>query len=381
MKRFKEIAAALGLTTVAALALTACGDDASAGGKDVAVTLTDAGCTPDQIDVAAGPVTFQVINGGTSAVTEMELKDQGGVILGEAENVVAGVPGKFSLNLQPGDYVVNCPNGSSEDQGTLTVTGEATSAPKGASAALLKKATSGYKAYVEDELETLDTDVDAFVAALASGDLQKAKDLYGPSRYHYETVEPVAESFGNLDPRIDARINDVKSPSDFTGFHRIEKTLWQDGTTKGTEPYAKQLQKDVETLQRKAKGIELQPAQLANGAVELLNEVSTSKITGEEDRYSHTDLSDFAGNLEGSEKAFLLLAPALDETGNEDLVKTIKAKFASVHKTLQIYENDTPLGYALYGGLTEKDKQRLAGEVGSLAESMSTVAAKVSGAG
>ncbi len=55
---------------------------------------------------------------------------------------------------------------------------------------------------------------------------------------------------------------------------------------------------DVNTLSSGVQDIQLQPAQLANGAVELMNEVSNSKITGEEDRYSHTDLSDFEGQPE-----------------------------------------------------------------------------------
>ena len=77
-----------------------------------------------------------------------------------------------------------------------------------------------------------------------------------------------------------------------------------------------------------------QPAQLANGAVELLNEVAGSKITGEEDRYSHTDLADFEANVAGAQKAFELLRPALIERKDGALVKTLNARFADVQKGL-----------------------------------------------
>ena len=87
--------------------------------------------------------------------------------------------------------------------------------------------------------------------------------------------------------------------------------LWVGNSTKGTGPYADELMKDVNTLAQKAGTLSYQPAQLANGSVELLNEVAGSKITGEEDRYSHTDLSDFQGNLTGALVAFKLLRPAL----------------------------------------------------------------------
>jgi iron uptake system component EfeO len=368
--------------TAAATALAACGDSTSGtkGSEQIAVTLTDSGCTPQHISVASGPVTFNVTNGGTSKVSEMELKNGDGVILGESENVVEGIKGSFSLKLDPGKYVVSCPTGDTEDQGTLLASGTAKAKPKGASAALLEQATSAYKAYVEAEVAQLRAGVARFAAALESGDVAHAKELFGPVRAHYETIEPVAESFGDLDPEIDARVNDVEKLSEWSGFHRIEKTLWQANTTRGAEAYARKLRRDVDTLARKVRTLGLQPAQLANGAVELMNEVANSKITGEEDRYSHTDLSDFEGNLAGSRKAFELLIPALHQTGHAKLVSEIEQRFAAVQNGLDAYRRKTPLGFASYGELTPADRRALAREVGALDEPLSTVAAKVSGA-
>jgi iron uptake system component EfeO len=366
---------------MAAIGLSACGSSSStSGGKSVAVTLTDSGCTPQQISVAAGPVTFEVTNGGTSKVSEMELKNSSGVILGESENVVEGLHGKFSLNLAAGKYVVNCPSGDAEDQGTLQATGTAQVRTDAASTALLAQATAAYQRYVEGEVAQLRAGTERFVAALKSGDVASAKALFGPVRAHYEAIEPVAESFGKLDPEIDARINDVEHESEWTGFHRIERTLWQQNTTAHTAAYAAKLQRDVRTLQRRVQTLKLQPAQLANGSVELMNEVTNSKITGEEDRYSHTDLSDFQGNLAGSREAFQLLRPALRQTGNAALVKTIEQRFADVQHGLDSYKRDTPLGFALYGELSEQDRQKFAKQAGALDEPLSTIAAKVTGA-
>jgi iron uptake system component EfeO len=365
---------------VAATALTACGDSSGKGSREVAVTLTDTGCTPQHISVAAGPVTFNVANGGTTKVSEMELKNTSGVILGESENIVEGLHGKFSLDLAPGKYIVSCPSGDGEDQGTLEATGTARVKTDAASAALLGQATDRYQRYVGGEVARLRAGTARFVSALKAGDLDRARALFAPVRAHYEAIEPVAESFGKLDPEIDARINDVEDLSEWSGFHRIERALWDQHTTRGTQPYAAKLLRDVETLQRKVRSLQLQPAQLANGAVELMNEVSNSKITGEEDRYSHTDLSDFQGNLAGSREAFELLRPALRQTGNEELVKTIEQRFADVQHSLDAYKRDTPLGFAPYGELTPADRQRLAREVGALDEPLSTIAAKVTGA-
>jgi high-affinity iron transporter len=128
-----QVMLAICAAIAAAALLAACGSASPKGSKVLAVTLTDSGCTPQHISVASGPITFDVTNGGTSKVSEMELKDGSGVILGESENVVDGLKGKFSLNLGPGKYVVNCPSGDAEDQGTLVATGTATAQPKGAS--------------------------------------------------------------------------------------------------------------------------------------------------------------------------------------------------------------------------------------------------------
>jgi iron uptake system component EfeO len=58
------------------------------------------------------------------------------------------------------------------------------------------------------------------------------------------------------------------------------------------------LQKDASNLREEVKEVELEPVDLVTGSVELLNEVSAGKITGEEDRYSHTDLYDIHANVE-----------------------------------------------------------------------------------
>src|SRR5262249_10141693 len=109
----------IALAALAASGLAACGSNgngaAAEGASKLAVKLTDHGCAPARASAPAGPLTITVANAGTSAVTEMELKNTDGVILGERENVVAGLSGSFTLNLQPGRYVMSCPNGDSED--------------------------------------------------------------------------------------------------------------------------------------------------------------------------------------------------------------------------------------------------------------------------
>ena len=366
------------LVVVLAIVAAGCGGSKADGPQVLEVTLVNEDCSPEKLTARSGSVTFEVENGGTSRVSELEIKQPDGVILGEKENVVGEIRGAFTLTLQPGRYVLSCPTGDDDNQGELIVSGEAVASPS-LPRAELNAAVAAYRVYVADQVMLLGKGVNRFAAALRAGDLAKAKALFGPVRLNYERIEPVAESFGGLDPKLDAREGDVAEGTEWTGFHRIEQILWVGGTTAGTAQLAKQLRADVATLEQKVGSLHFQPPQLANGAVELLDEVANSKITGEEDRYSHTDLSDFQGNLEGSRKAFELLRPALVKEGERKLVNTIAARFAAVQAGLDKYRRATPLRFALYSELTAADRRTLSQQVIALAEPLSTVAGKVSG--
>jgi iron uptake system component EfeO len=238
----------------------------------------------------------------------------------------------------------------------------------------LDKAADGYRTYVQGQSKVLLHRTGPFVAAVKAGDVAKAKQLFAAARFPYEAIEPVAESFGNLDPEIDARVNDVATGDDWTGFHRIEKALWTDKSTTGMSPIADKLLVDVKQLDEKVATATYTPDQLANGASELLGEVSKSKITGEEDRYSHTDLSDFDANLAGSQAAYDLLAPALAKR-DAALATTISTRFAAVRKELEATKKGGE--YPSYTTVDTAQRRTFSQLVDALAEPLSQVAAKL----
>jgi iron uptake system component EfeO len=236
-----------------------------------------------------------------------------------------------------------------------------------------QEAVDRYRSYLVEQTRLLVERTQAFVKALNYGNVDQAKRLYPTTRMPYEAVEPVAESFGGLDPDIDAREVDVP-PASFRGFHRIEKALWVDNTTKGVRSVAAKLLADIKRLQALVYTIKLSPAQVANGANELLTEVSSSKITGEEERYSHTDLWDFEANVLGAKAAFDSVKPLLAQQ-EPQLAQEIDQRFADVEDTLRPYRRGD--GFVLYGELTEQDKRQLAQSIDALAEPLSQVAAVV----
>lgn len=238
-----------------------------------------------------------------------------------------------------------------------------------------KAAVADYRAYLEQNTAELVAKTKPFVAAVVAGDVSEAKELYPAARIPYERIEPVAGSFGDLDPRIDAREDGVPA-EEWGGFHRIEKALWVEDTTKGMAPVAKQLQADVEELDEKVKTVELDAVEIANGANELLAEVSGSKITGEEERYSHIDLVDFEANVEGSLAAFESAKPLLDPI-DADLAGEIEADFKMVFNSLQPYRTED--GFVSYTELRNSDTRTLATGIDTLAEKLSRVPAAIAG--
>ena len=230
----------------------------------------------------------------------------------------------------------------------------------------LSKETAEYKAWVQTQIDSLLTDTQKFVALLEAGKLEEAKALYPKARMYFERSEPIAESFGDLDPRIDNREADLEPNEVWTGFHAIEKILWTQNTTKGTEKLGKQLIADVKELHAKIPTAEVTGDLMVQGSVDLLNEVSTSKITGEEEIFSHTDLYDFKANIEGAEKIFAILKPKI-QAKNPALVTELEQKFGAVNQLLakhQVGQQD----YKSYKELTPADTKALAEAVNKLGE-------------
>jgi len=239
----------------------------------------------------------------------------------------------------------------------------------------LDAAAGKYQDYVDGQSELLVDRTEGFVAAVKAGDVEEAKGLYASSRIPWERIEPIAEKFGTLDPEVDAREGDVPDRQ-WTGFHRIEQALWVEDTTEGQAEYASDLMADVRRLERKVDDVRLQASDPVFGAVELLNEVSATKITGEEERYSHTDLYDIAANVEGAKVAFDFVKPVVKRE-NPDLAAQIDARFADVEQELQPYRRDD--GWVSYEEVDENERRELSQKIDALAEPLSRVGRVLSG--
>ncbi|MDO4700182.1 MAG: iron uptake system protein EfeO [Moraxella sp.] len=229
----------------------------------------------------------------------------------------------------------------------------------------LSAETAEYKTWVEGQIDQLLTESEKFVALLAAGKLDEAKALYPKARMYFERSEPVAEIFGDLDPRIDNREADLEQGEKWTGFHAIEKILWTQNTTEGTKELADQLIADIKELRAKIPTAEVTGELMISGSVDLLNEVSTTKITGEEEIFSKTDLYDFKANIEGAQKIFEILTPKL-QAKDPALVKTLEERFKAVHDLLDSHKKGDE--FKFYNELSADDTKALAEAVNKLGE-------------
>jgi iron uptake system component EfeO len=365
------------------------GTGLAASPAQVGVKLTGNKCTLSTSSVKAGPVTFNVTNVSSTSITEVELQ-QNLRIVGERENLAPGLPtATFTVTLDGGSYTVYCPGGSPENQ-TFTVTGKAALAPGGTAAQLLTAGTKTYATWVIQQAEAMRTAVHQLNKAVDAGNMAKAKQEYVLARPFYEKIESDVDGFilpgykatdnaGNLDYLIDMRASNLDPKVGWTGFHAVERDLYKRGKiTAQTKQYAKGLQGHVDELVKVVKGLTYKPEDLGNGAADLLDEVQATKVTGEEEDFSHIDLVDMSANIEGAQQAFADLQPGLEKI-DSSLAKTVDAEFAKVRNALNKYVDDkAPGGYIPWTDANRKKYAKgLSQTVLGLQQPLQQIAAKV----
>jgi iron uptake system component EfeO len=265
----------------------------------------------------------------------------------------------------------------------LTVTGSV--GPPENTDQQLTSAVGSYRAYVESETQALVETTVRLSAAVKTGDLATARTAYAPARVHYERIEPIAESFGDLDPLIDMRADDVTPTTPFVGFHALEQLLFEKNNLDGASALADTLTTNTHKLAGLVKTVEITPLTMGNGAKSLLDEVAKSKVTGEEERYSRIDLLDFAGNVDGAEYVYSALRPAL-QSRDQRLVATLDQRFAALEGLLETHrikaggsEEIPGSPFRSYQSLTPAQIKALAVEVDAISEPLGNVSAVVAG--
>ncbi|MZQ87369.1 hypothetical protein GQF01_35150 [Paenibacillus sp. 5J-6] len=197
----------------------------------------------------------------------------------------------------------------------------------------LQEAAKAYNKYVQDQGKQLVTLLEQLDAAVKTGDLKKAQEAYGLSRMPYERIEPIIETFSELDGVMDARVDDFKNEKDpaFTGYHRIEYLLFVKKNVKDAEPFSARLVEDGKKMQQAIASTTIEASDFIAGVGELMEEAQSSKITGEEERWSGATVPVIRANVEGAQAIYDLVKgelkkkdAALDEKISKSLAVVIE---------------------------------------------------------
>lgn len=414
-----SIPAAL-LASVTILALSGCAPNTSStpnGAEEdgIQVSSTADACEVSTDTAESGTNTFTITNEGDRVTEFYLLGDDGLRIVSEQENIAPGASAQLTVSLQPGDYFTACKpglRGANIGEAAFTVTGEAVELT-GQDDELYTEAVGSYVDFVKNEVAELVPNVEAFARAYMAGDDERARELFAPTRVNYERIEPIAEALGTLDPRIDYREVDYLAEAaelqaddptftEWLGFHRMEKDLWppQEGdlnadgssafeqwtrsTDEDRQRIGQQLIADVQELydtvhdEGFAEDQQMNISTVSNGAIALLEEVAVTKVTGEEDWWSHYDLWDFQANVEGSRIAFDLVAPIAERKGEEgrQLVATINEEYDALEALLAEY-GSLEDGFVLYDTVTAEQQAELTRQIDELREPLSRLTGTV----
>ncbi|MEV5971085.1 iron uptake system protein EfeO [Streptomyces sp. NPDC051921] len=379
--RLSVVTAAATAATLAAVTGCTQKSDSKADDGAIQVIAKDDSCEVSKKQFPAGHVKLNVENRG-SKVTEVYVLFPDDRIVTERENIGPGTKATITAEIKAGDYAIACKPGMKGDgiRQQVKVTGGGAGGAERSPE--MDAAVAAYRQYVQAQADETLPKVKVFTDAVRAGDVEAAKKAYADSRIGWERTEPVAESFGDIDPKVDVREDGLEAgqnpATDWTGWHRLEKALWQDKKIGDREKQlADLLDKDLADWQKRVGKAEITPTSMANGAKELLDEVATGKVTGEEERYSHTDLVDFKANVEGAQKSFELLKPVASKN-DPKLVAELDKQFAALNALLDKYRTDkASYVFTSYEKVSEAQRKELSDGVNALAEPLSKLAAAV----
>jgi iron uptake system component EfeO len=228
-------------------------------------------------------------------------------------------------------------------------------------------AVSGYRAYLAKQTASLATRTAAFSAALQRGDPERAVKLYPTTRLIYSRIAPVADRVRpGLADEIAATQADAPA-SGWAGFHLVEKTLFDTGTTEGTQRPGRALAADVAELRNGASGLDLDPSAVAAIAVGLIAKARGDAIDGKEERWSHVDITDIAGNVQGAGAAWKAIRP-LVAARNKTLADATQNRYGLALTMVESFKART--GYRHHDELGDS-------EIGAIRETLENFAAQL----
>ncbi|WP_066565662.1 EfeM/EfeO family lipoprotein [Snodgrassella sp. CFCC 13594] len=197
-------------------------------------------------------------------------------------------------------------------------------------------AIRAYLQEVQQQLKNLDDLVGDVVRYSKAGHLQAAQQAYVKAHQTYERIRPIVVLFGNADRTINSRadyyIDGVNDPR-FVGFHLVEYDLFTLKDAQKAHDDAVPLQYEVGDLRKRMAVETIEIAKMVQSSADFMEMILQTKLLGQENQFSHSDIADMEANVVGSQMIIRHLRPFIAQAQ----LQPIEESFAQIQTILQKY--------------------------------------------
>lgn len=218
-------------------------------------------------------------------------------------------------------------------------------------------AIKAYLDFTQTELAEMVKQLTQLKNSLKKGDLAAAQQAYIEAHLHYEAIRPIVILFGNTDRTINARADyflEAEKDYRFTGFHLVEYQLFNRKDIQAALIAADELLMKARDLQKRVATETIEIPKLVQSSADFIEMILETKLAGEENIYSHSDLADIAANLRGSQQVVKVLTPFIPPK----TLQQIQDNQQKTNAIIQPYQLSSG-SYQPYSQLSKKDKMAL----------------------
>jgi len=231
-----------------------------------------------------------------------------------------------------------------------------------------------YRAYAGRQADAMERDVAALGRALASGDRVGARAAWSRAYGRYLRIGAAYGALGDLDVAIDGTpghlTRGVRDPR-FSGLHRIERGLWRGATLASLAPWTARLARDVRTLRRVVRRVEIAPLDYATRAHEILEDAQRDMLSGRAAPWSGAGLQATADSLAATRAVIDTLRPLLD--GRGDTLPPIDTELLLFGRALERVRRAHGGRWPALDAMTRVEHEHVDGALGALLEALAAV--------
>jgi high-affinity iron transporter len=379
--------------TVTGIAVSGCGRSSATStqlkAKVERIALAGLTCAPGWRAPSGGRYRFVVVDSSSSTASVSLEQALSGIVVARIPPVAPNTRQTLVVALKPGGaYRWSCTvAGSTRYSAALQVpaAGSAHTVPTSPPPATvdLIRPLGHYTAYVERLLPTLRKQLAALRTQILGASLAGAEQAWLSAHLTWLELGQDDEAygaFGKLGGEIDStaagKIGGAASPS-FTGFHKVERDLWERDDLTAAARDTVTLIALVDQLTPATVAADLPATTLgidswALRCHEILEDALRDSLSAEDDYGSHTDLASLTADVTATREMLDVLAPLL-EPREPALVPTARGELNAIDQAITVIHPGTGLPWSAISSLPMRARQRVDAAVDAALETLAPV--------